>query len=132
MRTAALLGIAEGPGLVAVVGPGTASVDFLAELSPSVECVAVHRTLAPAGAGVSPATHVIVGDVLPFMPATFRGVAVFGPVCAAERCPELLNLLVRGGRLLVEEPTPAWQEAVAGSGADPLLDAPEALVLGKT
>ena len=132
VRMAALLGVADGPGVVGVQGPGVSHVELLADLAPSVEWAAFHQGLPPSDVEESPATHLILGDVLPFMPHTFRGMVVHGPMQSESDYVDLMRLLIAGGRLLVESPTDSWRERIGEAADEILLDAPQACVVRKT
>jgi uncharacterized protein YbaR (Trm112 family) len=77
MRLAALLGVAEGPANVALVGPVTAHAGALAELIPELEVVALSARLRGSAErpGVS---RMVSAPGLPFRPLTLEGVALSG------------------------------------------------------
>lgn len=108
-RLAALLGVAEGSGHVALLGPLAAHADGLADRVPGIEVVAVAaeaRALAERD-GVS---RLWAAGELPFTPWTFRAVALSGEV---ERPAELVALVGRGGRIVVASP-----DAAAAAGLE--------------
>lgn len=135
VRIAALLGISDGisdgVGVAGVLGPAVSEMEFLTELVPSVKWVALHEGLPQRSLEDSPATHVIVGPAIPFMPATFRGIALHGPTHSHTEGAKLMDLLIPGGRLLVESPTEGWREGAQSVIGEVLLDVPEACVVRK-
>ena len=123
-RLAALLGVAEGAGHVALVGPLAAHADALADRVPEIEVVAVAaeaRGLAER-AGVS---RVWAAGELPFTPWTFRALALAG---AVERPADLVRLVGRGGRIVVERPDPAAAAGLEAARARLLVNQPDWVV----
>jgi hypothetical protein len=76
-RLVALLGVAEGPGTLALVGEPARLAPALVEMVPGVEVAAVDADLArwPEVAGVS---RLVSRPGLPFFDQTLRGVAMDG------------------------------------------------------
>lgn len=98
-RLAALLGVAEGPGTLALVGEPSRMATGLKELVPEVEVAAVDADLArwPESPGVS---RLVARPGLPFFDQTLRGAAVdgaLGPSWIREACRAVSRL----GRVVV-------------------------------
>ncbi len=81
-RLAALIGVVEGPGTLALVGESTRLAQGLVDLVPGVEVAALDADLAtwPEVPGVS---RLVSRPGLPFFDQTLRGVAVDGALGTA-------------------------------------------------
>ena len=114
---AALLGIVEGPGNVALVGRLAAHADALAERIADAEVVAMSASSARAGEreGVS---RLVSGARLPFRPGTFRALAMSGDAGALE---ETVRLVARGGRVVLERALAGSAERLQRGGTRILL-----------
>jgi len=114
---AALLGIVEGPGNVALVGRLAAHADALAERITGAEVVAISASSARVGEheGVS---RLVSGARPPFRPGTFRALAMSGDVGALE---ETVRLVARGGRVVLERALVGSAERLQRSGTRILL-----------
>ncbi len=98
VRLAALLGIQEGTGLVALLGRTAAHASILSRLVEGIEVIAVHQGLrdSPEEAGVS---RIGTSWPLPFLTGSIRGVALDAD--ADERqLAEISRILSREGRLV--------------------------------
>lgn len=117
-RLAALLGITEGPGNVALVGVLAAHAESIADRVPDVEVLAVAAELRcePERGGVS---RMMIGADFPFLASTLRAVAFSGGPgdTLLDRPTELSRVVPRGGRIIVEGPAPDAAERIAASGA---------------
>ena len=100
-RLAALLGVAEGPGHVGLLGSLAVHAAALADRVPGVEVVAV-AARARGGEERVGVSRLVAGSGLPFQPRTFRALATTGELVGPE---ELVGLVGRGGRIVVERPT---------------------------
>lgn len=123
-QLAALLGITEGPGNVGLLGPLVAHADALADAIPGIEVVAVD----PSARGMAEreaVSRAVVGPYLPFTPWTFRALATSGGLAAID---ELLPLVARGGRLVLERPTEGEAEILERAGVRLLLRRPDWVV----
>lgn len=119
VRLAALLGLTEAWGSVAVAGVGADLANALAILVPGVEVV--HVAGAPGGGeGEGRLSRVLAGAPLPFAPGSLRGVALGRP--AAGLADEGVRLLAPVGRLVVEGAPPGAAGAFAAGGVRVLLD----------
>ena len=122
MEVAALLGVTEGPGSVALIGDLAGHATALAGLVPGVEFVGVAPGLRgwEEAEGVSRLT---AGASLPFSSGSLRGVgllAVGGP--SAEDGPsiagELARVVARSGRIAVWGASQDWERALEAEGLD--------------
>lgn len=121
VRLAALLGLADAQGTVLVAGPGAALAGGVAALVPELEVVAL--TGAPGDPGGLPGVTRMVGAMapLPFRAGKLRGVAFTGGADGAA-LTEGLRVLQPGARLVVENAAPGTGEALAGLGAQVILE----------
>lgn len=123
-QLAALLGVAEGPGYIGLVGPLAVHAGALADAIPDIEVVAAELGV-PTGAAREGVSRARVGPAFPFAPWTFRALAASTGVFPV---PELLPALARGGRIVLERPD---EEAVGGlerAGVRLLLRRPDWIV----
>lgn len=95
IRLAALLGLAEGGGVVLVAGPAVAQARELAEVAPEVEVVVMGEGAVPGVSGLSPSNRI------PFRTGVVRGVALGGGSVPA-LVEEAARVLRPGGRLVLE------------------------------
>jgi hypothetical protein len=107
IRLAALMGVAEGPGYVAILGAGAVHAPVVATLIEGLEVIAVDARLAewPEEQGVS---RLAVDGVLPLRSYSLRGVALTGMV--ESLLEEAARVLSHQGRLMID-PAPAEAEA---------------------
>lgn len=107
-QLAALLGVTEGPGHVALIGPLAAYADALADRIGGIEVVAVD----PGTRGLDEregVSRVAAVGPPPFNPWTFRALA------ASEgdlRVEDLVPLVARGGRIAIERPPAGTADAL--------------------
>lgn len=128
-RLRALLGVAEGPGNLALVGDLAIHADGLAERTPEVEVVAVSPALQglPERPGVS---RVVARPGLPFFSRTFRGVALAADAVDAFLA-EAARVAAPGARVVVLDAPEATRERLESAGLRVLLDDPsERVVVG--
>ena len=138
MEVAALLGLSDGPGNVALIGDMAGHATALAELVSSVEFIGIAPGLRgwEEGEGVSRMT---TGASLPFSSGSLRGVGLFAdrePSIAAE----LARVLARGGRIAVwsagqggvEGGVQEWEKALRSEGLDVLVSEGSAVVVKRT
>ena len=129
MRTAALLGITEGPGLVLVAGPGAVNAAAIAHLVPGLEVIAAWPPMAsqPEAEGV---TRLAVGAVLPFRNASLRGVALTGGSDA--EIAEAARVVAARGRVVVFNVAASIAEKLEGAGLRVLARDERATVAART
>lgn len=123
----ALLGVAEGPGNLVLVGPVAAHAGRLADLVPEVEVVAVAGSLGsePERAGVS---RIVARPGLPFFSRTLRGAALSGD--ASERfLEEAARVAAPGARVVVLDAPERTGARLEAAGLAVLLDSAEERVV---
>ncbi len=138
MEVAALLGLTEGQGNVALIGDMAGHATALAELVPGVEFIGIAPGLRgwEEGEGVS---RVTTGASLPFSSGSLRGVGLFAdrePSIAAE----LARVLARAGQIAVwsagqsavEGAVQEWEKALRSEGLDVLVSEGSAVVVKRT
>ena len=150
MEVAALLGLTDGPGNVALIGDMAGHATALAGLIPSVEFIGIAPGLRrwEEGEGVS---RITTGASLPFSSGSLRGVGLFAdgePSLAAE----LARVLARSGRIAVwsagqsgvqgglgggvedgvEGAVQEWEKALRSEGLDVLAAEGNAVVVKRT
>jgi uncharacterized protein YbaR (Trm112 family) len=113
-RLAALMGVAEGPGIVVIAGPAAALAGGVADLIEQIEVVAARDSTASVAA--RPGVSVIaVTDRLPFYSGRIRAVALTGD--AANRLlEEGARAIVPGGRLVLDPAPTDATERVTRAG----------------
>lgn len=99
LRIAALMGVAEGPGLLMVIGPGAGNALRLSEMVEGVEVIAVSTALAGniEQPGVS---RIGMGSRIPFRTRSMRGVALTG-AAARELIEEAARVAAPRSRVVV-------------------------------
>jgi uncharacterized protein YbaR (Trm112 family) len=124
IRLAALLGLAEGGGVVALIGAGAELADHLQRAAPDVTVV---RIMDAAGGGRAVQAETLeAGARLPFFDGKLRGVALFG-VEMAGLAGEALRVTSRAGRVLVDHGgDPA---SVSAGGAETIASDDRSLLL---
>jgi uncharacterized protein YbaR (Trm112 family) len=116
-RLAALLGVAEGPGNIALVGPLSAHAGGLADRIPGVEVIAIGSE-ARAQEEREGVSRLAADALLPFHPWSLRALALSaGSAALLEHPKELAALVPRGGRVVVEAPAADAAERLAAAGA---------------
>ena len=123
-RLAALLGVAQGPGHIGLVGNLAAHADGLADRIADIEVVAIDPA-ARAVAEREGVSRMTTGPELPFHPWTFRALALPGLAAPLEKVATLVG---RGGRLVVERPEPGATEEAERLGFRVLIHQPDWLV----
>lgn len=121
LRTAALLGVAGGGGVLLLAGTGGAKLaPGIAALVPEVEIALALPYLSPKAA---PGTfsRVVAEGVLPFRDRTLRGVALLGD-WPAPWLSEAVRTLLPGGRVVVSSAAPEVTAELRALGAQILLD----------
>ena len=141
MEVAALLGLTDGPGNVALIGDVAGHATALAGLVPGIEFIGIAPGLRgwEEGEGVSRLT---AGASLPFSNGSLRGVGLVAegsPSSAANPsiAAELTRVVARDGRIAVwgaAGPTagPAvreWEDALKAEGLDVLASEEAAVVV---
>ena len=101
-RLAALLGVLESPGTVALLGSVAVHAVALADRLPEIEVVAVDAS-THAEVERERVSRLVTGMELPFHPWTFRALAMVGDVVAPE---EAVRVVGHGGRVAMERPGP--------------------------
>ena len=132
IEVAALLGLAEGGGSVALFGPVAEHAPELAALVPGVEWISVASGLHswPESEGVS---RLMVGATLPFSSGSLRGVGLStsgGPGELA-MVAELARVLAPTGRIALWGAVREWEKALRSEGLDVLASEETAVVLGR-
>ena len=117
-RLAALIGVFEGPGNVALLGSTVAHAAALADLLPEIEVVAIGAA-AQAHAERERVSRLVSGAELPFQSWTFRALAAVGGGVAPE---EAVRVVGRGGRVVMERPDPDVAERLERAGSRILLE----------
>ncbi|MCH7890281.1 MAG: hypothetical protein IH921_02140 [Gemmatimonadetes bacterium] len=127
MEVAALLGLTDGPGNVALIGDLAGHATALAGLVPGVEFVGIAPGLRgwEEGEGVS---RLNAGASLPFSDGSLRGVGLYSegdPRMAGE----LARVVTRDGRIAVWGAVREWENALRSEGLKVLAFAETALVV---
>lgn len=128
-RVAALLGVAVGPGNLALVGPVAEHAEGLADLLDDIEVVAVWPPLRerPERAGIS---RLAAGPGLPFFSGTLRGVALAG--AAADRfLAEAARVVAPTGRVVVFDAPDGARERLEDLGLSTVLREPGLVVASR-
>ncbi len=130
MEVAALLGLTEGAGSVALIGDLAGHVPELAGLVPGIEFIGIAPGLRgwEEGEGVSRMT---AGASLPFSSGSLRGVGLYAndePSMAAE----LARVVAPTGRIAVWGRVKGWEKALGSEGLDVLALEEAALVVTRT
>ena len=138
MEVAALLGLTDGQGNVALIGGMAGHATTLAGLVPGVEFVGIAPGLRgwEEGEGVSRMT---TGASLPFSSGSLRGVGLFAdgePSIAGE----LARVLARDGQIAVwgagqggvQSAVEEWEKALRSEGLDVLASDGKAVVVKRT
>jgi len=116
-RLAALLGVSEGSGNVALLGSVSVHAGALADRLPEIEVVAVDAA-TQVEAERERVSRLVTGVALPFQPWTFRALAAVGDAVAPE---EAVRVVGRGGRIVMERPAPAATVQLERAGCRILL-----------
>ncbi len=114
LRWAALMGVAEGPGYLLVVGPAAALADGIAALVDNLEVIAA----SPASAGLAEqpgVSRIMVSTKLPFYSGKVRAVALSG-TAASRLLEEGARAVGPLGRLVLEPAPEAVDERLANVG----------------
>ena len=101
-RLAALLGVSEGPGTVALLGSVAVHAVALADRLPEIEVVAVDAATR-IDVERDRVSRLVTGVELPFHPWSFRALAMVGDVVTPE---EAVRVVGRGGRVVMDRPGP--------------------------
>ena len=126
-EVAALLGLTEGSGSVALLGDLAGHAAALAGLVPGVEVIGVAAGLRAweEGEGVS---RLMAGFTLPFSSGSLRGVGLFAkgePSMAAE----LARVAAPAGRIAVWGAVQEWEQRLRSEGLDVLASEETAVVV---
>ena len=129
MEVAALLGLTDGPGFVALIGDLAGHATALAGLVPGVEFIGIAPGLRgwEEGEGVS---RLSAGASLPFSDGSLRGVGLYSegdPRMAGE----LARVVARDGRIAVWGAVREWEKALRSEGLDVLASDETAVVVGR-
>ncbi len=130
MEVAALLGLTDGPGFVALIGDLAGHATVLTGLVPGVEFIGIAPGLRgwEEGEGVS---RLNAGASLPFSDGSLRGVGLYSegdPRMAAE----LARVVARDGRIAVWGAVREWEKALRSEGLDVLASDESAVVVGRS
>jgi len=137
MEVAALLGLTDGPGSVALIGDMAGHATALTVLVPGIEFIGIAPGLRgwEEAEGVSRLT---AGASLPFSDGSLRGVGLFAegePRMAGEpsMAGELARVVARDGRIAVWGAVPVsvreWEKALRSEGLDVLASEETAVVV---
>ena len=143
MEVAALLGLTDGPGSVALIGDMAGHATALTVLVPGIEFIGIAPGLRgwEEAEGVSRLT---AGASLPFSDGSLRGVGLFAegeprmagePSIAGEpsMAGELARVVARDGRIAVWGAVPVsvreWEKALRSEGLDVLASEETAVVV---
>ena len=136
MEVAALLGLTEGAGSVALIGDLAGHATELAGLVPGVEFIGIAPGLRgwEEGEGVSRMT---AGASLPFSSGSLRGVGLYsgGEPSKAGTPPmagELARVVAPTGRIAVWGVVEEWKKALSSAGLDVLASEESAVVVTRT
>ena len=136
MEVAALLGLTDGPGNVALVGDVAGHATSLAELVPGVEFVGIAPGLRgwQEAEGVS---RIDAGASLPFSDGSLRGVGLSAegkPPMAGEpsMVGELARVVAPSGRIAVWGRVRDWERALRSEGLEVLAVEETAVVVKRT
>ena len=129
MEVAALLGLTDGPGSVALIGDMAGHATALAGLVPGIEFIGIAPGLRgwEEAEGVS---RVTAGASLPFSDGSLRGVGLYSkgdPRMAGE----LARVVARDGRIAVWGAVREWEKALRSEGLDVLASNESAVVVGR-
>jgi hypothetical protein len=126
LRTAALLGVERGPGLLLLAGPPVRYAERVAAMIEGIEVVAAHPGLRKLSesAGVS---RVAIGARFPFQTGSLRGVVLEGGRGRRDLA-EGIRVLARGARLVLTAPPGGSGEVMEEAGLELLMDAKQAVV----
>jgi hypothetical protein len=126
LRTAALLGVQQGPGLLLLAGRPVRHAERVAAMIEGIEVVAAHPGLRglPEIAGVS---RIAMGPRFPFQTGTLQGVALSGEGGRRD-LTEAVRVLARGARLVLMTPPQGSAGAMEEAGLELLLEAETAVV----
>lgn len=126
LRLAALLGVAEGPGLILLLDGSTRHADRIAAMVEGIEVVAAAPGLRRLDEhpGVS---RVGIPDRLPFFSGALRGVVLEG-ARGRDLLTEGVRVLGRRSRLVFLEPDEGVKSEMAALGLELLMEAETVLV----
>ena len=136
VEVAALLGLTDGPGSVALIGDMAGHATELAALVPGVEFIGIAPGLRgwEEGEGVSRMT---VGAALPFSSGSLRGVGLLADgelsrAGATSMAGELSRVVTTAGRIAVWGEVEEWERALTSEGLEVLASEESALVVTRT
>jgi uncharacterized protein YbaR (Trm112 family) len=130
IEVAALLGLSDGSGSVALIGDMAGHATGLAGLVPGVEFIGIAPGLRgwEEGEGVSRMT---AGIALPFSSGSLRGVGLFADGDAS-MAGELSRVVATAGQIAVWGEVEKWERALTSEGLEVLASAESALVVTRT
>jgi len=141
MEVAALLGLTDGPGFVALIGDLAGHATVLTGLVPGVEFIGIAPGLRgwEEGEGVS---RLSAGASLPFGDGSLRGVGLYAegePRLAGQAsmagepsmAGELARVVARDGRIAVWGAVQEWEKALRSEGLGVLASDETAVVVGR-
>jgi len=136
IEVAALLGLSDGSGSVALIGAMAGHATGLAGLVPGVEFIGISPGLRgwEEGEGVSRMT---AGTALPFSSGSLRGVGLFAEgdpsmAGATSMASELSRVVATAGRIAVWGEVEEWERALTSEGLEVLASEESALVVTRT
>jgi uncharacterized protein YbaR (Trm112 family) len=142
IEVAALLGLSDGSGNVALIGDLAGHATGLAGLVPGVEFIGIAPGLRgwEEGEGLSRMT---AGAALPFSSGSLRGVGLFAagdpsmaggaPMASAvSMAGELCRVVTTAGRIAVWGEVEEWEKALISEGLEVLASEESALVVTRT
>lgn len=126
LRLGALLGIAEGPGLVLLTGTPVRHAERLSAMIEGIEVVAAHPGLREVSE-IPGVTRISIPDRLPFFTGGLRGVVIEGAE-GRDLTAEAVRTLGPGSRLVFFDPPAGAEREMEALGLDLLLEAESVLV----
>lgn len=129
VRVAAMLGVAEGPGHLALVGGVARLAARIADLVEGVEVLAVSPG-ARHGAEREGVSRMVATPGLPFRDRSLRGVAL-GPDAVEDFLDGATRVVMRGGRVAALDPPAGTRERLEERGLSVVLDDPAGVVAAR-
>ncbi len=119
LRTAAFLGVTEGPGFLFLSGEPAGRAERIAAMVAGIEVIAEGEALRSSSEtpGVS---RILAGATLPFHSGSLRGAAIDG-VEGFARLGEVARVLAVGARLVIHRPAPGTRTRLEEGGFDIIL-----------
>lgn len=130
-RLAALMGVAEGPALLLMVGAGAVNAAAVADLLPGVEVVAAWSPLESEGERAGVSRFATPAEVLPYRSATMSAVALTD-AASIGLIEEAARVVVPRARIVVESSAQEVVERIERAGLRVLAKDERATVAQRT